>query len=99
METQIKNPSKLTFRSIAEIVFKASQSQIRLFLEWFRMGDGQLTKDGREFFYTSSPKMKDQLQHLLLMVGKKSSISTREPRDSMINGRMILKELPTPSLL
>ncbi len=68
---------------VPDFVKSASTSQIQMFLDFFRLGDGHKTKDGRIWYYTSSKKMADDLQELILKMGKNSSVSIRPPRGSI----------------
>ncbi len=64
-----------------------SQRQIKIFLEWFTLGDGTIMKNGFRIFYTSSKKLADDLQELLLRIGRIGTIKTRQPR-----GRIWIKD-------
>jgi hypothetical protein len=66
---------------IPDFVKNASGSQIQAFLDFFRLGDGHKTKDGRVWYYTSSKQMADDLQELILKTGKNSSVVRRPPRN------------------
>lgn len=64
---------------------------ILAFLEAFGQGDGYLCNDGHYRYYTSSKRLADDLQELLLKVGKLGVISTRNKFRTAIlkDGRVI----------
>lgn len=68
---------------IPDFVKNAASSQIQIFLDFFRLGDGHKTRDGRIWYYTTSKRMADDLQELILKTGKHSSIRIRPPRGSI----------------
>ena len=81
--TILKSP----YKRVPAIVKCVSMRQIKLFLEFY--GDQHVAKSRRQF-YTSSPQMADGLQELLLRIGKRSGIYSREPRDTVMrDGRRI----------
>lgn len=57
-----------------------SKRQIKLFLEWYCLGDGTIMKNNFRIFYTSSKKIANDIQELLLKAGKVGIIKQREPR-------------------
>lgn len=78
---------------IPDFVKNASTPQIQMFLDFFRLGDGHKTRNGRIWYYTSSKRMADDLQELILKTGKHSSVITRFPRNNItIEGRKIKTE-------
>jgi hypothetical protein len=72
-----------------------SPRQINIFLDAYTAGDGsrEVRASGKETvrFWTSSKLLADDLQELLVRVGKSSSIAVRKQRSSpaKINGRLI----------
>lgn len=77
------------FKRVPDIVKCASGEQIGRFLEFF--GDQHIGKSRQ--FYSSSQRMIDDLQELLLRVGKRSGIYSRAPRSTqMKDGRRIEAE-------
>ena len=54
-----------------------SPAQIRVFLDWFAAGDGTLMKTGFRIFYTSSKPLADQIQELLLKIGRVGLVKSR----------------------
>jgi hypothetical protein len=71
------------FKRVPELVKVASQEQIEEFLRFF--GDQHIDDDGDRAFYSSSPRLVDDLQELLLRIGKRGSIYKREPRLGGVN--------------
>ena len=67
-----------------DFIKNAPSSQIQMFLDFFRLGDGHKTKDNRIWYYTTSKQMADNLQELILKTGKNSSIRITPPRGSWI---------------
>ena len=75
---------------VPKFVFEQSADNIKEFILGYFMGDGSLNKNNR-MFYTTSKLMAEQLQLLIFLSGKISSISVRPPRTStMKNGRIIV---------
>jgi hypothetical protein len=68
-------------KKVPQFIKELSQRQIEIFLRYFGDQDHArpLTK-----YYSSSRRMIDDLQELLLRLGKRASINTREPRSSVI---------------
>jgi len=52
--------------------------QIEIFLKWYSLGDGTIMKGGYRIFYTSSKKLADDVQELLLKTGKVGVIKERK---------------------
>jgi phosphoribosylamine-glycine ligase len=62
---------------VPAFVKKLSPRQIAIFLEWFCMGDGTNMRNGFRIFYTSSKKLADDIQELLLKVGRVGLVKSR----------------------
>jgi phosphoribosylamine-glycine ligase len=62
---------------IPHFIKELSPRQIGIFLEWFSLGDGTLMRKGFRIFYTSSKRMADDIQELLLKVGRVGVIKSR----------------------
>lgn len=76
------------YKRVPDLVRVASQQQIEKFLQFF--GDQHIDSKGARQFYSSSRRMVDDLQELLLRIGKRSGIYEREPRSTtMADGRRI----------
>lgn len=65
----------------------ASERQIKIFLDWF--GDKSDSRSEGRHFYSASRRMADDLQELLLRIGRRGTISSRDPRTSYIGGSKI----------
>ncbi|MFH1895014.1 MAG: LAGLIDADG family homing endonuclease [archaeon] len=63
---------------VPDFIKSLGKKQIELFLEWFALGDATKMKGGYRIFYTSSKKMADDIQELLLKTGKTGTIKKRE---------------------
>jgi phosphoribosylamine-glycine ligase len=57
-----------------------SSKQIEIFLKWYGFGDGTMMKEGFRIFYTSSKKLADDTQELLLKIGRVGIIKERKRR-------------------
>ncbi len=57
-------------------VFKLSKTQVQILIRGMLLGDGSTSKNGCEFYYTTSKKLADQFQQLLLHAGWTGMIST-----------------------
>ncbi len=55
-----------------------SARQIRIFLDWFALGDSTFMKNGFRIFYTSSKRLADDLQELLLKAGRLGVVKARK---------------------
>lgn len=91
------SPSK----RVPDLVKVASGAQIARFLEFF--GDQHIGKEGStdvgiRRFYSSSRQMIDDLQELLLRIGKRGTIEEREPRVANFGGRDIHSKNPDLTL-
>ncbi len=72
---------------VPEQIKRLSARQIRIFLEWFAKGDATQMANGFRIFYTSSRKLADDLQELLMKIGHVGIIKsrTREDRRWIVN--------------
>jgi hypothetical protein len=73
-------PHKAAEKKVPELVKWSSQRQIKVFLATF--GDQKHNPEGNRQFYSTSKRMIDDVQELHLRVGKRSTISYREGRES-----------------
>ena len=62
---------------VPNFVKQLTPTKIRTFLEWFALGDGTLMKNGFRIFYTSSRRLADDIQELLLKVGRLGIVKQR----------------------
>lgn len=63
---------------VPDFIKELSSRQIEVFLEWFAVGDGTLMKNGFRMFYSSSRKLADDIQELLLRVGRLGIVKARQ---------------------
>jgi len=78
-----KAPEKFVPRFIKNL----TPRQIKIFLDWFALGDATQMRGGFRIFYTSSKRLADDLQELLLKIGRVGVIKHRPPR-----GRIFIKD-------
>lgn len=79
-------PYRSITKCLPQMVKNASSSQITKFLYWF--GDRSKTRD-RACFYSSSRRLIDDIQEVLLKIGSRSAVSSSPPADSEFNGKVI----------
>jgi phosphoribosylamine-glycine ligase len=72
---------------VPEFVKRLSSRQIRIFLDWYAKGDGTQMNHGFRIFYTSSTALANDVQELLLKIGRVGLIKsrTREERRWIVN--------------
>lgn len=68
-------------KCVPKIIKAATPRQIQIFLEYF----DDRNRDGSQFF-SGSKRLIDDLQELHMLIGKRSHIGVREPRDSRFEG-------------
>ena len=64
-------------KHVPRFIGELSPAQIRIFLDWFAAGDGTSMKTGFRIFYTSSKVLADQVQELLLKIGRVGLVKSR----------------------
>ncbi len=62
---------------VPEFIKELSPKQIQVFLDWFAKGDATNMVHGFRIFYTSSKVLADDLQELLLKIGRVGLVKTR----------------------
>jgi phosphoribosylamine-glycine ligase len=62
---------------VPDFVKELSPRQIRIFLEWFAKGDATMMNNGFRIFYTSSKVLADDIQELLLKIGRVGLVKSR----------------------
>ena len=67
---------------IPDEIMNATVKQLKLFWEYFRLGDGDKS---RQRMFTSSKRMADQLQEIAQKMGFSASIREKKPSQSTIN--------------
>ena len=85
----VKAPQKY----VPDFVFSLGKENIEAFLEGFFNGDG-CEQDGLKNYYTSSVQLANDLQRLLILSGSWGTLTKREPRESIIRGRLIFGKNP-----
>ena len=66
---------------VPEFIKRLSPRQIRIFLDWFAKGDANQQVHGFRVFYTSSKILADDIQELLLKVGRVGIVKSRRRED------------------
>lgn len=84
----VKQFGKALDKHVPDYVFEASKRQIQLFLESYRLGDG----DAVFRIYTSSSRMSQDLDRLAILAGYSTRVVSREPRESFIEGRRVFSD-------
>lgn len=86
------------YKKVPDLVKVASQRQIEFFLKFF--GDQHIEDRGERRFYSTSKRLIDDLQELLLKIGKRSRVSTRPPRETYYaeEDRVIKSDKPSYEL-
>ncbi|MFH1239589.1 MAG: phosphoribosylglycinamide synthetase C domain-containing protein [Candidatus Diapherotrites archaeon] len=77
---------------VPEFIKTLPPEKIEIFLNWFALGDATKMKSGHRIFYTSSRRIADDIQELLLKCGRVGIIKTRNPR-----GKVWIKDHYTES--
>lgn len=87
----LKTYGKAKDKFVPEEFFSLSKDQIKLFLEFYRLGDGTVKeRQGRFVITTVSPMMEQDLSRLGLLAGYTVKTKTREPRKALTkDGRII----------
>jgi phosphoribosylamine-glycine ligase len=62
---------------VPAFIKELSPRQIRLFLEWFAKGDATQMERGFRIFYSSSKRLADDIQELLLKIGRVGLVKCR----------------------
>jgi len=65
---------------VPDFIKLLSSRQIGLFLDWFSKGDGTMMKNGYRIFYSSSHRLADDIQELLLKIGRVGTVKKRKGR-------------------
>jgi ribonuclease HII len=87
-------------KHIPQDIKNLSKDLLDTLIYWMLLGDGSCYKGINRkrvcVYYTTSKKLKDDFEEILLKVGKSYKTTTREPRNSSIRGRKIKKESHVP---
>ncbi len=68
---------------VPDFIKHLSPRQIKIFLHWLALGDGTMMRNGFRIFYTSSRKLADDLQELLLKIGRVGTLRSRRRRSNV----------------
>ncbi|QQG49480.1 MAG: DEAD/DEAH box helicase [archaeon] len=82
---------------VPDFIKELSPEQIKVFLDSYQRGDGHVGRDGvSPVFDTTSKRLADDLQELLLKVGRSSSVRNRglSPSHIMPDGHLIVSKHP-----
>ena len=64
-------------KCVPDFIKHLTPRQIKIFLDWFAKGDGTDTANGFRIFYSSSKKLADDIQELLLKIGHVGLVKSR----------------------
>lgn len=94
--TYLKQFNNVYGKFIPNYIKKLNIKLLNILLDWLIMGDGACyqRKNGKKVctYYTVSPKLKDDVEEVLLKAGWTYNTYTRKPRDNYIRGRLLKKE-------
>ena len=71
---------KASEKYVPDFVKNLSKRQIEIFLHWYCLGDGTIMQAKNRIFYTCSKKLADDVQELLLKIGRLGIIKQRKRR-------------------
>ena len=79
----------------------ASKKIITAFLEGYALGDGNIQPNGFRIFYTCNQKLSDDVQEMLLKIGRVGIVKSRGFRKErkFIDGREIIQKLPALEII
>ncbi len=64
-------------KHVPKFIKELSKRQIELFLKWYCLGDGTIMKNDFRIFYTVSSRLADDVQELLLKIGRVGIVKKR----------------------
>lgn len=76
--TYLQQFGKAYDKFVPHFVKQSSPRQIAIFLEWYALGDGTAMDHGFRIFYAASKRLADDIQELLLKVGRLGLVKTRQ---------------------
>jgi phosphoribosylamine-glycine ligase len=76
--TYLKDFGKAPEKYVPKFVNELSPRQIKIFLDWYALRDGTIMRSGFRIFYTSSKRLADGVQELLLKIGRVGLVKTRK---------------------
>lgn len=80
----LKDFGKAYEKFVPMFIKELSQRQITIFLDWYTLDDGTIMRSGFRIFYTTSRRIADDIQELLLKIGRLGLVKTRKRRYSRI---------------
>jgi predicted SAM-dependent methyltransferase len=66
-------------------------SYLEIFLTWFNKGDGSIRKNGDRVYFTTSKQLADDLQEIILKIGRSATIRKYAGRAATVGDRVIDK--------
>lgn len=86
----VKQFGKAHDKFIPEFIKSLSKKYLKIFFDAIMLGDGYTKKDGQQFYYTCSSKLRDDMQEIILKLGLSSNVYERTRTDvKKIKGRII----------
>lgn len=86
-------------KTVPDLVMNMSARQLRIFWNYYLLGDGYVdkagrkSKAGRERIWTSSRQLADQLQEIAQKIGYSAAVVTSQPKgDSLIGDGRVIRE-------
>ena len=76
--TYLSQFGKAPDKFVPDFIKQLTPRQIGIFLEWFTLADGTKMRHDFRIFYTSSKRLADDIQELLLKVGKLGIVRSRQ---------------------
>lgn len=73
----MKQFGKAATKHVPDFIKQLSKRQIEIFLDWFCLGDGTVMRSGHRIFYTISKDLADDVQELLLKIGRVGVVKQR----------------------
>jgi len=80
----LKNLGKCNEKFVPDYVKKLSPRQINIFLDAYCLGDGSIRESGGRRFYTTSKRLADDIQELILKTGGVANIRVRKAKNTPI---------------
>lgn len=74
----LQNFGRAWEKYVPDFVKALSPRQIAVFLHWYALGDATMMKNNFRIFYTSSKRLADDVQELLLKIGRLGIVKTRQ---------------------
>lgn len=88
------NVKKTYYLSIPSWIKNLDKKLLQSFVDGCLLGDGHISKDGREMIYTASLKFAEDLVDIYLKLGKSANINTSKRYKKRTDGRNIIAKVP-----